>query len=186
MGLFLLYLCQTEPKSLKLFGFYILAMNNEWKEQLMRQARVHHMCAENRLALSHCENKEEAIRLYKKTIDWALEEGYPGLPIIRSHFGGMEAEGIFVDRKFSGETLIQQQVYVLHHCTGTITVDLNVKRRLIPMIYLADDCDITIKRSSPCVAASIRVPVYSFGDNIVNVISSGETDFRVYHFDLKM
>ena len=58
---------------------------NTWKPYLQRQARLHKMCADNRAYLSACETKSDAIRLYKQTIDWALEENYPDFDFLKTH-----------------------------------------------------------------------------------------------------
>lgn len=156
----------------------------EWKETLLRQARLHRMCLENREALANlCPTKELAIALYKKTINWALEEQYPPLDIIRSEFGDFEKEGLFVDKVFNGELLYDQLCYVFHHCSGTIYVDINFKERLIPMLYFANDCNMTILRKGD--GYPIRVPVYTFGQNSITAVSTDSIIFKNYNYEVK-
>lgn len=143
------------------------------------------MCNENLIALRACTSMESAIDLYKKTIDWALEENYPSLSVLRRSFSNCEDYGIFVDKHFNGELLMDQQVYVLHHCSGVINVGLNLEKKIIPMIYLANDCDITIKRKVDS-AFLIHVPIYSFGDNIVRAENADNVEFRIYDFETKI
>lgn len=145
---------------------------------------MHHMCKENRNALENVESKAEAISLYKKTIDWALEEQYPMLSTLRSHFSDCEIYGIFIDKEFHGEILDAHQVYVFHNCRGTIRTGLNVERRIIPMLYFANGCDMEVKSSGrfPC---PIRVPLYIFGDNRISREESEDLECRTYKFDVK-
>lgn len=161
--------------------------NYSWIDILRYEARKHRMCAENRLALAADGiTKEQAIELYKKTIDWALEENYPALDVLRREFSDFEHLGIYVDKHFGGDMLLQQ-VVVLHHCSGTINVDLDVKNAVIPMIYVANGCDITIKRPADRVfGLPIRVPIYIFGDDSsVKAVDGENVHFLINHFDTK-
>jgi len=142
------------------------------------------MCAENRDALESITSKGEAIDLYKKTIDWALEEGYPNLATLRRDFADCEAYGIFVDKHFTGEILDQHEVYVFHNCTGTIRTGLNIKRKIIPMLYFANGCNMDIK-GIPGSATRSRVPLYVFGDNRVAGEHSDDIECKVYYCDTK-
>lgn len=159
-------------------------MVNLWKKQLRREASAHHMCEENRSMLESVESKSDAIELYKRTIDWALEEGYPDLETIRSCFSDCESDGVFVDKHFTGDVLTDHQVYIFHNCTGVIRVGLNVKMRIIPMLYFANGCQMTIKPVRPSVS-DVRVPLYIFGDNRINTEKSEDVVFKTYRFEVK-
>lgn len=161
-------------------------MSQNWKLYLQRLAREHKMCADNRAYLSACETKEDAIRLYKQTIDWALEEGYPDLDFLRKEFGNNQGEGMFVDHHFTGQPLSEHQVYVFHHCTGTIRVGLNLAKKIIPMCYFANNCDMTILGvENEDGFAPDRVPLYIFGENNIIANTTPTTEFRVYSHDTK-
>lgn len=159
-------------------------MNNDWKTQLRRQASARHMCEENRLALEQVSSKEEAVSLYMKTIDWALEEGYPRLDTLREYFTDCEPYGVYIDRKFHNELFLDKSVYVFHHCSGTIRVGLNRSKRIIPMIYVANGCNLQV-----CAADSLglrtRVPIYNFGDNRVIGEDSENIICKVYNLEAK-
>ena len=142
-----------------------------WKEYLLRQARLNSMCTENIDALKACETKADAIALYKKTIDWALEKNYPPVNFIRNEFGDCEDLGIFVDKTFYGEVLNEHQCYVFHNCRGHIAVDINIEKKIIPMLYFANGCNISVS----CVS-EIRVPLYIFGENNIHA----DDTFRIY------
>lgn len=142
-----------------------------WKEYLLRQARLESMCTENMDALRACETKADAVALYKKTIDWALEKNYPPVNFIRNEFGDCEDLGIFVDKTFYGEILNEHQCYVFHNCRGHITVDINIQKKVIPMLYFANGCNISVSCTS-----QIKVPLYIFGENNIEA----DDTFRIY------
>ena len=77
--------CVTYVKSRIKFNTFNTFNNVEkdWKKQLRHEASLHHMCGENRAALSEVKSKVEAVALYKKTVDWAIKEGYPDMETIR-------------------------------------------------------------------------------------------------------
>lgn len=148
-----------------------------WKEYLLRQARLHSMCTENIEALKTCETKAEVVALYKKTIDWALEENYPPINFIRNEFGDYEDLGIFVDKDFHGELLIEHQCYVFHNCRGHIRVGLNSSKAIIPMLYFANGCDMSISRADTSRIMPIRVPLYIYGENKIEAQDSNDIIF---------
>ena len=152
---------------------------------MQRLAREHKMCAENRAYLNACEDKSDAIRIYKQTIDWALEEGYPDLDFLRKEFGNYQGEGIFVDQHFDGQPLSEHQVYVFHNCTGHIRVGLNLAKKIIPMCYFANNCDMTILGFDCEKSFPDRVPLYIFGENNIVASNTATTEFRIYHHNVK-
>ena len=160
-------------------------MSLNWKPHLQRLAREHKMCAENRAYLNTCETKADAIRLYKQTIDWALEEGYPDLDFLRKEFSQCQGEGIFIDQHFTGQALCEHQVYVFHHCTGTIRVGLNLAKKIIPMCYFANNCDMTILGVEEDKDYPDRVPLYIFGENKINATNSPTMEVRIYRHEVK-
>ena len=159
-------------------------MKPEWQKHLMREASSHHMCEENRSLLAKVETKSDAIALYKKTIDWALEQQYPSWPVLRRFFSDSEADGIFIGKEFHGEVLDFHQVYVFHNCRGTIYTGLNEKRAIIPMLYFANNCDMTVKYRGP-EGLAVRVPFYIFGDNTVLGENSENMVSQIYKFDVR-
>jgi hypothetical protein len=156
-----------------------------WKPYLQRLAREHRMCADNRAYLSACETKEDAIRLYKQTIDWALEEEYPDLDFLRKEFANQQSQGIFVDHNFDGEILNEHQVYVFHNCAGTIRVGLNFAKKIIPMLYFANNCNMTILGIEGERIFPDRVPLYIFGDNNINAENSDTMEVRIFKHKVK-
>lgn len=150
---------------------------NSWKEYLLRQARLNSMCAENIDALRDVQSKAEAVALYKKTIDWALEKNYPPVNFIRNEFGDCEDLGIFIDRTFNGELLDEHQCYVFHNCRGHIRVDLNISKKIIPMLYFANGCDMSVSRADSPHTLSIRVPLYIYGYNTIKAEDNDDIIF---------
>lgn len=148
-------------------------MYPSWKEYLLRMGRLDSMCLENIEALRSCQTKEEAISLYKKTADWALEKNYPSIEFIRKEFCGYESEGLFIDKVFHGALLNDHQCYVFHNCSGHIAVDINIEKRIIPMLYFANGCNLCVTRAESPQSLSIKVPLYIYGDN---TITAKDTD----------
>ena len=159
-------------------------MDNEWKKTLRREASARHMCEENRRALEEVTSRVSAISLYKKTIDWALEEGYPKMETLRKYFSDCELSGIFIDKHFDGEVLDSQQVYVFHNCTGTIKTGLNVKKKLIPMLYFANGCDMKVECAER-IGATAPVPLFVFGKNSVSGETSEDIRCVTYYHPVK-
>ena len=160
-------------------------MSSNWKLYLQRLAREHRMCADNRAYLNACETKEDAIRLYKQTIDWALEEDYPDLDFLRKEFAHQESEGIYIDHHFEGDILNEHQVYVFHNCTGHIRVGLNLAKKIIPMCYFANNCDMTILGVEEDKDYPDRVPLYIFGENKIDAKNSNTIEVRIYQSGVK-
>lgn len=167
---FLIYLCHI--------------MEDRWKTQLRRQASARHMCEENRLALEGVASKEEAVALYLKTIDWALEEGYPRLDTLREYFADCEPYGVYIDRHFNSTLFLDKKVYVFHHCSGKIRVGLNRSKSIIPMIYLANGCNLEIKAADN-LGLRTRVPIYNFGENRVLAEDSENIVCKIYNLEVK-
>lgn len=160
-------------------------MSSNWKSHLQRLAREHKMCAENRAYLNNCDTKEDAIRIYKQTIDWALEEGYPNIDFLRKEFADQKSQGLYIDHNFDGDVLNEHQVYVFHNCTGTIKVGLNLSKKIIPMCYFANGCDMNVLGiDGECFSPS-RVPLYIFGDNKIKASDIPTTEFRIYQHNIK-
>lgn len=155
-------------------------MQPSWKEYLLRQARMHSMCTENLEGLRACETKAEAVALYKKTIDWALEKNYPPVNFIRNEFGDCEDQGIFIDKEFHGELLNEHQCYVFHNCRGHIAVDINIPLKIIPMLYFANGCNISVTRHDTSHTLPIMVPLYIFGDNTITAENDDCVTFKKY------
>ena len=130
----------------------------DWKDILIERAKEQGMCRENFTALERLSDKKSAVALYKKTVDWALENGYPGLDVIRQYFNGMEPDGIYVDWNFKYDEVVSQ-VAVFHNCSGTIRTGLNVETAVIPMLYLANGSRLVIDGNGRTDWA-VTVPVY--------------------------
>jgi hypothetical protein len=153
------------------------------KNILLKEANRKGMCKQNLRALAKCENERDMIRLYKRTIDWALENDYPNLRILTQYFSNSERYGIYVGKTFHGEKFYRKQCYVFHNCQGVIDVGMDYERAVIPMLYFANDCHITVTSSQQNKRA-IRVPLYIFGDNSVTAQSDDNVIFRRFNIDV--
>lgn len=154
------------------------------KETLLRDGKLKSMCEDNLNALRKCTTAEEAIQLYIRTIDWALENDYPSISILRENFSNCKPFGIYVDHEFNGETLSALQTYVLHNCKGVINVGWNWINATIPMIYVANGCDITFT-CNESIYPAIRVPIYSTEDSRVKLDRTPNARFVVYKIKVK-
>lgn len=130
----------------------------DWKDILIERAKEQGMCRENFTALERLSDRKSAVALYKKTVDWALENGYPGLDVIRRYFNGMEQDGIYVDWNLKYDEVVSQ-VAVFHNCSGTIRTGLNVGTSVIPMLYLANGSRLVIDGNGR-TDWPVTVPVY--------------------------
>lgn len=141
-----------------------------WKDLALRDIRSHKVCDEYDGLLSRTMSKVDALALYRRGIDWCIENNSPSLELLRNYREDCAFSGIFIDRHFNDELLNDNQVYVFHNCTGIIRTGLNLSKRIIPMMYFANMCDITVRCDGN---ADIVVPFYIFGKN--NVITDGIT-----------
>lgn len=156
-----------------------------WKDTLLRNGKLNSMCAENIAALKDCDTKSDAIKLYKKTIDWALERNYPSLDILREEFSQSQDDGLYIDHTFNGELLNEQQVYIFHNCKGTIKVGLNVEKATIPMLYFANNCEMTVQGINAIRIMPDIVPCYVFGYNKIIALSDINAIFRIHKEEVK-
>lgn len=152
----------------------------QWKSRVRREASTSHMCEEYRLAVEQSKTREELIDLYKSCVDWALENGTPSLSLLRSEYPDCQKDGLYVDTAFHGELLDGQQVYIFHNCKGTICVDLNVEKAIIPMLYFANGCEMTVKRPDSSRIGTIGVPLYIFGQNKITTENTDFVKFTIY------
>lgn len=149
-------------------------MEQEWKNRALADITAHKVCAEYSELTSRAKNKIDALALYKRGIDWCLENDSPSVNLLRKYKQDCAYNGIFIDREFNGELFIDQPVYVFHNCSGSIRVGLNLEKRIIPMLYFANGCDMVIVGDSP---AHVRVPLYVFGQNRI----TAQTDESIEH-----
>lgn len=156
-----------------------------WKDTLLRYGKLNSMCTENISALKDCETKSEAIQLYKKTIDWALERNYPSLEILRKEFSDSKQDGLFIDHTFNGEILNEHQVYIFHNCKGIIRVGLNTDKAIIPMLYFANNCDMTILGTITMRVRPDIIPCYVFGENNICAENDINAIFRIHREEVK-
>ena len=152
-------------------------MERRWKNKAMSDILAHKVCSEYEGLLSRAESKVSALSLYKRGIDWCLENNSPDINLLREYKADCEANGIFIDKHFDGELLNDSIVYVFHNCTGTVRTGLNLEKRIIPMMYFANGCKMTVVGESPMF---VRIPFYVFGSNEVVADPSGAIEAKFY------
>lgn len=136
---------------------------------LISTAREKGICAVGFRKMNESADIDELIDYYVANPDWCLERNFPDLETLREHFADCGNKGVFVDRTFHGELLNDLQAYVFHNCKGTVKVGLNVDKCIIPMLYFANGCNITVSCDIPYLLP-IRVPIYATDEwaNCVN------------------
>lgn len=152
-------------------------MEQGWKNRALSDIVAHKVCDEYSELTARAKTKVDALALYKRGIDWCLENNSPSLDLLRSYKADCAYNGIFIDKHFDGELMTDTNVYVFHNCSGTIRVGLNIQKGLIPMLYFANGCDMTIEGDSPVL---VRVPFYIFGDNKIVVDEKGIIEPVIY------
>lgn len=157
------------------------------KDQLIEGAITKDVCDKG-LSRMKASTVDALIDYYLEMPDWCLERDFPSLDFLRENFTGIEDKGVFVDKTFKGELLIDKQVYVFHNCKGTIKVGLNVDKALIPMLYIANGCKLKIQGVGELIPRKkdnrAMVPIYSFGKNDVSAKDNNWVKFIHYRHNL--
>ena len=160
------------------------------KNDLIHTARSKGICAEGFRKMLESEDVDALINYYVGNPDWCMERNFPDLETLREHFADAGEKGVFVDKTFQGELLNDLQVYIFHNCKGTIKVNLNVEKAIIPMLYFANGCDMKVDvYTIPLPSGikrriSIKTPIYIFGKNDVTAVSDENVKFTIYKHDL--
>lgn len=149
------------------------------KSVLEESAKASGICAQGYKRI-HDSGRESLVAYYLSCPDWCLERGYPSLDILRSDFKNCEDKGVYIDKQFDGEMFDELQVYVFHNCKGRIRVGWDIDNAIIPMLYFANGCDISIEGDGISRLLPIRVPIYLFGEQNVRTKDDENTVFHVY------
>lgn len=145
---------------------------NKVKENLMREAREGGICLEGYERM-RSSSRSEMIDYYIQNPDWCLERNFPDLQTLATRFADITHKGMYVNHVFNGEVLDSLQTYIFHNCKGCIRVRLNIEKKLIPMLYFANNCDMIIQCDE-----NISVPLYIFGDNTIATDNSNA--FKIF------
>lgn len=150
---------------------------------LMEEARRGGICADGFREM-RTDSLSELVDFYVANPDWCMERDFPSLEILRREFSDIEDKGVYIGRTFNGEVFSDKQVYIFHDCKGTIRVGWDMDNAVIPMLYFANGCDITIVSDGKINTLPIQVPVYSFGENWIEAVSDTDVIFKLYNKDL--
>lgn len=136
------------------------------KQAIIDDMIRHGVCDEYAELARRAESVTDLVSLYKRGANWCLSEGVPSLDAIRAaaKADGIERYGVYVDREFHGEVLWDHGVYIFHHCTGTIATGLNVRRRIMPILYFANGSDMRVVsgNTGDRLAIPARVPYFTY------------------------
>lgn len=132
----------------------------EIKQQLIADAQAVGICSDG---LAHLQDStiDDAVGYYVQNPNWGIERNFPTLEFIAENFADCEDMGVFVNKQFKGEVLSGKQTYILHNCKGHVYVEMDYKKRIIPMLYLANGSRLSIRcnqQENKCSA--IIVPIY--------------------------
>lgn len=153
----------------------------EIKESLIHTAHAKGICAEGYRQMLESSDIDALVNYYVANPDWCLERSFPDLQTLTDKFADYEDKGVFVNKTFHGELLNDLQTYIFHNCKGTIKVGLNVDKAIIPMLYLANNCDLEIVGISEIKPIKpSEVPVYMFGQNDVSARDNEYVLFRMF------
>lgn len=160
---------------------------NQWKSIVIADAVNKGVCNEYAGLLDRCKSLTDFLYLYRRGVDWSLENDCPSLKLMRRfQEERLDLHGIFIDKHFDDEVLMDRDVYIFHNCTGTIRTGLNVSKKMIPMLYFANGCDMRVESANEeFLPRPIRVPLYIFGSNKVESESSGKMDCVIYNREVK-
>ena len=132
----------------------------EIKQQLIADAQAVGICPDG---LAHLQDStiDDAVGYYVQNPNWCIERNFPTLEFIAENFADCEDMGVFVNKQFKGEVLCDKQAYILHNCKGRVYVALNYRKRILPMLYLANGTRISVHCNQKENASSpIFVPIY--------------------------
>lgn len=152
------------------------------KDILMQDARQKGICIDGFKEMRSLD-MTGLVDYYVANPDWCLERDFPSLQTITEKFADCEDKGIYVNRVFDGEEFKDLQTYIFHNCSGTIKVGMNYQRAVIPMLYIANGCRLSIVCEQQNVPA-IKVPVYIFGENAVATQIGMNAEFKIFKNDL--
>lgn len=149
---------------------------NDLKQILVDDARSAGICEEG-YYIMRTRNIDGLIAYYLQNPDWCMERNFPDLETLSTEFGDIQDRGVYINTQFNGEMLDDLQTYIFHNCTGRIRVRLNTERKLIPMLYFANNCDMVIECDD-----NISVPLYIFGKN--TIVTNNSSAFKFFKHPL--
>lgn len=130
-------------------------MKSDWRKDKviqMADSRIitysgRSLCENYRKPLARCETPAQAIRLYKNCINWALQERYPTKDDLLAFTSKdvLAENGVYVDTVFDGERIDGHLYCVFLNCKGAISTGLNLKKKIIPRLFLSEGSELSIE-----------------------------------------
>lgn len=154
------------------------------QRDIISKAKLAGICSEGEGILTSAGNKQAMVDYYLTCPDWCLEREFPSYDTLVNQFSDCQSQGVYIGERFDKQIMFDKQVYVFHNCKGVIYTGLNTDKAIIPMIYVANSCDLKIIGLDMDFADEIYVPVYSYGKNKLNLKKSQATKFKLYQNSL--
>lgn len=153
------------------------------KDKLIDTAKAKGICTDG-YGIMLNRDIDGLVEYYLENPDWCMERQFPDLHTLKEQFSDCEDKGIYINKTFKGEILNDKQVYVFHNCRGTIKTGLNLKKRIIPMIYICNGCRLRIVGTGDVKPGKEDersiVPIYIFGDNDLSAKDNKYVKFNKY------
>ena len=73
-----------------------------------------------------------------------------------------------------------KQVFVFHDCHGTINVEMDYENAIIPMLYFANGCNMTVICRQKNIFP-VKFPLYIFGRNTIYTENNDSAIFRIFY-----
>lgn len=164
-------------------------MNKDWNKDKVVQMAENRLitysgatlCENYMTPLKKCKTPQQAIRLYKNCISWALQEKYPTKDELLS-FASKETlaeNGVYIDNVFNGELINGFICCVFINCSGIIKTGLNVAKDILPMLYLSDS-KLEIQTDSALLSNSIPIELYY--DSHVYIKDKNKHQFIIHDY----
>lgn len=143
--------------------------NKSYIESLLADAHKLGICKDGYKRMLE-NSRDGLLKFYLECPDWCLERNFPNLADLKENWTDCEDYGVFVGKQFKGETLSGLQAYIFHNCTGHIHVAMDYEKAIIPMLYFANNCRISVKcNQQENKVKPIIVPIYEFGKNQIKL-----------------
>ena len=154
----------------------------KWKPMVVTDAEKAGVCGQYLELLERQKDLTNFLSLYRRGARWSLEHNVPRIDMLRQCTEErLDLHGIYIDRHFDGDIFWDRQVYIFHNCTGTIRTGLNLDRRIAPILYFANGCNMRIESANAdCITTPVHIPIYVYNNSHIEAEDSAKINC-IYH-----